>query len=417
VARLLTIGFEIGVVSGAGNNQADGAGSSIGSIDSTVKRSGASSLKIAGTAATGGMAGPQSVSVADGVTLYGRAFHCFDALPSASPASTIARWQIGASALVGAALTPSGKLRLYDLVTSTQIGSDSAATIAADGVTWYRIELSVTFSAAGNESYELQLDGVTVASGSSALTSTTTGWVYSIGFGAAPGNTCNQWIDDYAINDSTGTDQNSWCGDGKVVLCVPTGGTQSGSWTGGAGGTTNLWDAVNNTPPIGTASETDLTQIESVDSSGDNTTDEYRAVLTTYADAGVGASDTITVVQALVDHGEDVATGTKTGKFGLQANPAHPSGGGQDSFTFGDDVGALGTWPSNWRTKWGTPLYNPSTAHTSTPVLAVRKTDTGTRVASADFLGLYVEYVPAAPSGPFPPFPWQRLTGAPMYAR
>jgi len=200
-------------------------------------------------------------------------------------------------------------------------------------------------------------------------------------------------FDDWATNDNNGADQNSWPGAGSVVLCKPISDSQDGSWTGGAGGTgIDLSLAVSSTPPVGTAAETNTTQIESVDSSGDNATDEYRANLTTYTDAGIGASDTINVLHPLINHGEDVSTGTKTGSFGLQSNPSQTYA----TFTFGDDVGGLGTFPTNWRTKLSSPVYSPSVTKGSSPVLAVRKTDTGTRVASVDFMGLNVEYVPAA---------------------
>lgn len=177
----------------------------------------------------------------------------------------------------------------------------------------------------------------------------------------------------------------------NVILLRPVSDAQVGSWTGGAGGLTNLFDAVDNTPPAGTATETNTTQIESIDSSGDNATDEYRANLTSWATAGVGPNDAIICIIPLINHGEDVATGTKTGSFGLQANPVTT----YQSFTFGADVGALATYPTNWTWSTGgpsnTPINYPSINKSQTTVIAVRKTDTGTRVASVDFMGVMVE--------------------------
>lgn len=45
----------------------------------------------------------------------------------------------------------------------------------------------------------------------------------------------------------------------------------------------------------------------------------------------------------------------------------------------------------------------------SNPVLAIRKTDSGTRVASVDFMGLYVEYSPAVAAGKALPFDTRRI--------
>src|SRR5213079_3376565 len=73
----------------------------------------------------------------------------------------------------------------------------------------------------------------------------------SFGWITNPGASKVLNIDDVAINDISGTTQTSWPGEGNIVLLKPTSDNQIGSWTGGAGGTTNLWDAVNNTPPVG----------------------------------------------------------------------------------------------------------------------------------------------------------------------
>jgi hypothetical protein len=236
------------------------------------------------------------------------------------------------------------------------------------------------------------IDGVSIAS----TTTTTTTTVVPNRFlcGDSVVHNANFDFDDIALNDSTGASQNSWPGGGQVVTCFPISDVQDGSWTGGAGGTGDLSDAVNNIPPVGTATETNATQIESADGSGDNATDEYRANLTTYTNAGIGAADTITLIQPTIIHGEDVGTGTKTGSFGLQSNPSQTYA----TFTYGDDGGALGTYDTLWPVKVGDPVYAPSPTLGSSPVLAVRKTDAGTRVASVCAMGLNIEYVPAAAS-------------------
>jgi hypothetical protein len=256
--------------------------------------------------------------------------------------------------------------------------------------TWYMIELRLRDSSvAASDEVELRVEGESVAI---STTLTFSSVPVLIGVGAAGFYSGSIYLDDFAFNDSNGTNQNSWSGNGHVVLMKPSSDSQRGSWTGGAGGTTNLFDAVNNTPPIGTATETNLTQIESADSSGGNATDEYRGDCGTYLAAGIKPWDKITTIQSWVCHGEDVATGTKTGSHGFQANPAVA----YSTWTFGDDVGLLGTYPANWRWDAST-IDNPTVDNTATLILAVRKTDSGTRVASVCFLGAYVEYVPLPP--------------------
>jgi hypothetical protein len=50
-------------------------------------------------------------------------------------------------------------------------------------------------------------------------------------------------IDDFSVNDDAGSVNNSWCGPSHGVLWLsPVSDAQRGSWTGGAGGTTNLYE-------------------------------------------------------------------------------------------------------------------------------------------------------------------------------
>jgi hypothetical protein len=396
MGRLRTIGFEVGV----GSTTLEGAklAAEIGVISkqSTTVRSGTSACKC-----TAGSSGSSASNVtcniafaADPQTdIYIRAYVQLTTLPSATIPILRTETTAGTANSASVRLTSGGLLQLFNDQAGTQIGS-SSLTALTTGV-WYRVELHVRVDSvtAGNRQAALQLDGVSVASGLHTGTPANLQNV-RIGWCSHPGITsAGFFIDDVAINNSSGASQNTWPGSGKVVLLIPTADSQVGSWTGGVGGLTNLFEAVNNTPPIGTATETDLTQIESADTTPDNATDEYRATMTTYSAAGLVASDTLTLVQAVVDHGEDVAAGTKTGSFLILSNPAQVTA---DTFTFGNDAGLLGTWPSGWVSKWGTAEVLPSVILGTAPVLRLRKTDLGSAVGSCDFMGICAEYVPAA---------------------
>src|SRR6266576_2199201 len=56
-------------------------------------------------------------------------------------------------------------------------------------------------------------------------------WDPSISFGAADtvAATYTAYIDDVALNDTTGANQNTWPGEGKVVLLVPTADSAKGT--------------------------------------------------------------------------------------------------------------------------------------------------------------------------------------------
>lgn len=186
--------------------------------------------------------------------------------------------------------------------------------------------------------------------------------------------------------------------DSKLVLLLPISDNQRGSWTGGAGGTTNLYDAINNVPPIGTATETNLTQIESADSSGNNSTDEYRINMSTYSSAGIGTLNTILRSYIEVFHGEDVQTGTKTFSFGVFSNPA---GSLSTSIDVAPTSGALATFPTAWFRSSSVELLDYSAVDVnSSPVINLRKTDTTTRVVSICAVYMYVEYLPPPISNP-----------------
>jgi len=264
---------------------------------------------------------------------------------------------------------------------------------------WVRVEVAWKIQSGASDDYaEVLFDGVSQGAGTTFSLSTTAH--VDINFTPSSlGGAINGDVDDCALNDDTGTDQNSWPGEGKILLSVPISDAQDGSWVGGAGGSgIDLSTAVNNIPPVGvvSGSATNTSQIESADSSGNNATDEYRANCETYTTKGLGASDTIILVHPVANTGEDIATNSKTGSIFMQANPVGNAG----TFTFGNDSGAIGTFPSNWRSFFGAPVYAPSVTLSSSPVVAIRKTDSGTRVASVDALGVYIEYVPASSPGP-----------------
>jgi len=391
MARLMTSGAEVYYVfSGVSGSDPDGtsSGGLTTTRDTSVFRSGAASFK--NDTGAGNSTGGPSFGFGVGTSeIFARAYIRLEQMP----ASTSHIMGFDVSSGPAARVSSSGLLTLRDRTGGGDVQIGSGSTTLTTGV-FYRIEMRFKVGAGATDEVELRVDGSVVQASTGLNIQDGTPATLQVGWLSTAGTNHVNYVDDIAINDSTGSFQNSWPGDGKVVLLVPISDNQRGSWTGGAAGTTNLWQATNNTPPIGTASETDLTQIESADSSPDNATDEYRANLTTYTTAGIGASDTINCLQLHVNHGEDVSTGTKTGKFRLESNPA-ATGGTYTTFTFGDDISALGTWPTNWVFDSSAVEYNPSVTLGNSPVVALRKTDTGTRVGSVDFVGVYVDYTPA----------------------
>lgn len=384
MARLWTSGAEIGNVVGEGMVQVGGGLSA----DTSVVRTGTYSYQAAATGTAQANYATRLISGALGTTYYARCYFTPDALPNVL--ATVLFFLTPANAQTGAVkITTGGALQLF--AGGTKIGSDSAALTAG---TTYRVELSCTIDTGSTDGWELRLDGTTVASTAGVSFSDTPpdrlgfGWLETT---LSSGKSCH--FDDVAINDSTGTDQNSWPGEGKILNSLATADSARATlWTGGALGTTNLFDAVNTVPPNGKAAETDLTQIEHAGGAA-GTTDAYDATMQSYTAAGVGASDTITLVQPVLAHAEDLTTGIKLLTFSVESNPAIAA---VANFAAGSDVGALSTFPINWTTTPGNIAYAPSVTLGTAPVMRVTRPETATRVASVCYMALVVEYVPAA---------------------
>lgn len=83
------------------------------------------------------------------------------------------------------------------------------------------------------------------------------------------------YVDDIAMNDTSGSSDNSWCGDGKVIALTPNGDGDSSQWLGSDGNSTNNYQLVDELPP----SNTDY-----VTTSGSGYIDNY--ALTSYTLSG-----------------------------------------------------------------------------------------------------------------------------------
>jgi len=337
------------------------------SVQSAIKRTGNYSLRINPTAAAG-RAVLQATPAGGGArSLFGsfRLYVRFAAVPTTNDYSMTAYLQMNA----GGFLRVSGS--------GTDWSSYSASALSLD--TWYRISVDRGWN--GGLGAKVYVDGVEYASVSTG----SAGAISNVVFGEPGNRTVDWYIDDFLSDDGSAV-----IGAGQAILLPPISDNTDGTWLAGAGGA-SLFTAVDSIPPIGTATETDSTQIENATNSANQ---DALLNCRTYTDGGIGASDTINAVMAIGNDGEDVGTGTKTGEYFISSNPAQGVSG--FTFDFGDDVGALGTFPSNWSTHVSPVVASPSVTKDNSPVVGIRAVSATTRVRSADFLGVYVDYTPAA---------------------
>ena len=276
-----------------------------------------------------------------------------------------------AASTLNVRLTSSGTLGVYN--DTTLIGTSSAA-FASPGWHWVGVR-----QLTGTSVVFLQIDGINEVTGTATVTAVNA----TIGARGTEASAVDLFIDD-VIFDNAG-----FLAPSKVDLALPISDNTRTGVTGGAGGTTNLWDAVNNTPPAGvaSASETDLTNIRYPAS----TTEDYIANLETYTTLGIATGDTVLAVRSIVRHGEDIATGTKTMQnCGALTNPTVAG----IAETFGADAGAHLAETGNWINTFGTLTTSPSvTLGTSPTIRASRVAEA--RVGCIDFMAMAVAWTPA----------------------
>lgn len=280
-------------------------------------------------------------------------------------------------------LTSSGALDVY--LNTTLIGT-SAATFSAIGWHWVGVR-QVT----GTSVAFLQIDGVDQVTGTATVSS------QSVVIGA-PGT--EAVAIDLAIDDVI-FDNAGFLGPSRVDIALPISDNTRTGVTDANGATTNLWQAVDNTPPAGVASASEAANPKASIKYPASTTSDYIANLETYTTLGINSGDTVLAVQAVIRHGEDIATGTKNFQnFGALTNPTST---GLSNVVAGSDGGAHGAETGLWVTTFPSLIVSPSVTLGTSPTIRVQRASES-RVACIDFMGMLVAWTPA-PMPRFFPYP------------
>lgn len=373
------------------------------SISTTFAKTGSRSLKlvVAGGAATYVTGGALAAG-----NLRNAQFHIrVTSLPSSDRGLINPKVPFGR---LNVQLGADGKLRVYDGFPL----AGTSTTALTDPTRWYHICLRYTGTV-----LELRIDGVTEISyptGAGPLPDPHIG-ADETGAGAY---TC--YIDNLILDDTTGF----YTGITETALLLPVEDVQRGFWTGGGGGTTNLFEGINNTPPLGSATLTDANCVKNLSPYHD-TGSEYLIVKTnSFTSAGV----TGTIKTMSSGFIATRLTATDTYPFDqLGFTPQYMGGSGVLLVgPPGEYTGVLG-FPSQWRrgsseayysTGDGSinkaigaqiSIFNAASAFAPTPVDYPRwqvgipitspsQTDThpatGGDGIACSFAGLFVEYLP-----------------------
>lgn len=249
MARIYQDGFEFNTTTANNNTYDTWAGSTIGTTNARTGTYGMRVSSLSSGTAQGALK-KWLASAANGPFFF-RAFIKIVTPPSA--ANTImyfsANSTIGSSPRCSIALKNDGTLILQN-ATPTQIGSASSAI--NDGA-WHMLELKTdTTAASGSRTIEGRLDGSVFAT--SAVQAQASSFSICVGGNLASEaqTTGEWWFDDIAINDNTGSFQNSYPGAGNISQSYPNAAGDANGFlvqVGGTTGSANNFTRVNEIPP------------------------------------------------------------------------------------------------------------------------------------------------------------------------
>jgi hypothetical protein len=376
MARVFMTGFEAQDAA-LDLNDAFGFGNFSGSgmsYETTIVRTGAASLKYAAVSGVSGQTGPTMPTF-----VFGRVYIRVTSLP------TTARQIIGDGSNSNyIRLNTDGTLSYL----RTGVVQGTSATALTDTTKWYMIEFRGDNTASV---VVLRIDGVDQVSGQafSAAGSARLGTADTVA------SAMTLYYDDMVLDDAV------LPGDGAVALLVPISDNAVGTgWTLGTGTaiSSNGWSSVDNKPPQGVTNVEAGSDPKQIRNASSNANSNYDANLTTYATAGIAAADTINAVWPVVITAAPVTTSSKQGTVGVSSNPvianiALGAGGTAGAFWSGTTEG---TYTTGWKISYGTLTASPSVTVGSSPVMRITQVTSSTRIATVCFMGLLVDYTPAA---------------------
>lgn len=320
MARIFSSGFELGVIAQSSDTfgefdaaQTNGGPSSFdpGAISTTIKRSGTSSLRVNGSLSAGTNGRGVIQDTHNGTTnrkMWFRAYVRFESFPSViTSVSAIGDNNLATN--VVSTVNASGQIQLYSFNNGTS-GYDAigALSFALNLSQWYRIEISVDTTTPTSWSGELRIDGTTISTmsgqngGDSPCASI---HVFAASLTGAAVSSIDQYYDDLAANDASGADNTSWPGAGSIFHMYPDSAGDSNQWATEAGAASS-----NNFQKVDEVSPDNATTYVKRTATG-TLTDDYN--LQTSASAGIGAADTVRLVQVGCRIGATSSTTTNRG--------------------------------------------------------------------------------------------------------
>lgn len=239
MARLVSSGFELNTLTNG--LEVTGSGTTP-SISSTTFRSGAYALRVNPTAATRVTYFQYADTAAEQAIYFRFALYIATSLGATTTIFETNDNFKGGSPKVGIKMTSGNVLQLWNLEDSAQVGSDSGA-LSND--TWYEIEMKMDSTTLASTAIEARLNGSSFASGTINLTDSS----QTARLGVPASATCDLFYDDVAINDTSGSVQNSWPGSGKIIHLYPDSAGDSTLFTRDGADSGANWSQVDEVTP------------------------------------------------------------------------------------------------------------------------------------------------------------------------
>jgi len=299
MARIFTSGFELNTLASF-MEWLSISGSP--TVSTTHARSGTYALKALAASNTNYVVYDPPANISTN-TWFFRFYLYIVALPSADT-TIFAQYNLAANHSEAIILRTTGALQLVtfdNTPTKTQLGSDSAALITGQ---WYQIELSV-IGASGAD--VLKINGVQVATGT-GHSSGDNEIALGMGVDDVAVTSGELWIDDFAMNDSTGSSQTSFPGNGKVIVLRPNAAGDVNTFatqTGGTAGSCNNFTRVNEVTPDSATTFNGSSTLNQED-------------LFNMDNSGIGLGDTVNVVHVDSFNRNSTADATATLKVEIE---------------------------------------------------------------------------------------------------
>jgi len=390
MARLFTCGFEL--QSTTANMELTDVYDAV--INTSVKRSGAASMKIGGASIANDAAWGFDHTFSGGSSkVFARWYIYIDALNDGGAVTLYMDLYSGTTNVVALELTRSGSV-----YTVTPYYNNWDANLTAFNIStsptgaWHSIEVEYDTTAAnGSEVLKVRLDGAEMASATNLNFTTKTVNIISTGVyngsgSAVTGTTI--YIDDMVVNDSSGSYQNTYPGESKLICLRPSGAGDSASWERQGSDSGANWSQCEEITPN---DATDYVRTSTV-----NALDMYAL-----NDSGIGSGDTVNLVAVGVRFNRSAATSPS---FKVRCIK---TASGTEALSAAITPNAT-SWKSNANAAPITPpltLYqNPDAAAWTQALLdtmqiGVVETTDKTAYVHVSALWAYVDYTPSSATG------------------